>query len=112
MGSMHDFQDQERAKALVMFEIISDGFTGIDINEQEAVFNKPRLGSADPNQAENVDHKAFSSSPPYFFSLVTLVGRISEPREALLSNSDRLSSSLKAKKIQQTWKTPIPTLPT
>lgn len=56
MGSMHDFQDPERAKALVMSEIISGGFIDIDINEQEAVFNKPRLGSADPNQAENVDH--------------------------------------------------------
>jgi hypothetical protein len=111
MGSMLDCQDPERAKALDMLEMISGGFTGIDINEQEAVFNKPRLGSADPIEAENADHRVFNSSPAYFFSLVTLVGRISEPREYLLTNPDRLSSTLKATKIKQTWKGPIPTVP-
>jgi hypothetical protein len=76
MGSMLDCQDPERAKALDMSEMISGGFKGIDINEQEAVFNKPRLCSADPNIAENADHRVFNSSPAYFFSMIKLVGQI------------------------------------
>jgi hypothetical protein len=59
MGSVLDFNDQEdpnRTRELVPSEFMSGGFTGIDINQEEAVFNKPRLGSGDPNEAKNADH--------------------------------------------------------
>ena len=60
-------EDPNRSSGLVISPFTSGGFTGIDINEEEAVFNKPHLGSDGPNEAKNADHKVFSSSPAYFF---------------------------------------------